>query len=171
VPFYIRRFIAAIEIAGGFLGMALASTSATSPGLNLFHRVWTGLLGIPFALCAYAGRALWLDQSRGYLLSALVQAAQLVAWSSPNLLYVFYCGGQLGAWLGGENLLPQWGLGSRLTLNVVAGPGGDALVGVNLVAVWALAYLALAWRAKTRAPVSRWLRSPVQDETIIPGSP
>jgi hypothetical protein len=156
VRFHTRRFIAGLEIAGGFLGMALASTTATSPGLNLFHRVWTGLLGIPFALCAYAGRALWLDQPRGYLLSALVQAAQLLVWSSANALYVFHCGAQLGVWFGGGNIIPFWGLGSRLTLNVVAGPAGQTLVGVNLVALWALSQLALTWwdRTRTRTAVS-----------------
>ena len=97
--------------------MGLTSMLAAGQGLALRHRVRVGLMGIPFALCAYAGRELWRGEHRGYLLSVLVQAAQIPAWSSSQALYVFYCGAQLGAWFGRDTLAPMAGLGSHLTIS------------------------------------------------------
>jgi hypothetical protein len=145
----LRRFIAAFEFVGGFVGMALASNSAAAPGLSIFHRVLVGLLGLPFALSVYAGRALWLGESRGYLLSMLVQAAQVFAWSSPYVLYMFFCGAQLGAWFGTGGVTLLWGLGSRFTLNVVAYPRAEG-IGVNLLALWALGHLTVGWLGTRR---------------------
>jgi hypothetical protein len=150
----ILKLIAAVQIVGGFVGMALASGSAVGSRLNLLDRIFTGSLGIPFALCAVAGRDLWLDRPRGYLLSVLVQAAQLFAWSSPNVLYVFHCGAQLGVWLGKAAVAPLWGLGSRLTLNVIEWPRGEA-VGINFLALATLGYL--IWATARRAPGARGL--------------
>lgn len=150
----VLKLIAAVQIVGGFVGMALASGSATGPNLNLLQRIFTGSLGIPFALCAYAGRDLWLDRPRGYLLSVVVQAAQLFAWSSHGVLYVFHCGAQLGVWLGKTAVAPLWGLGSRLTLNVLQWPRGEA-VGINFLALFTLGYL--VWAMARQAPASRRL--------------
>ena len=150
----IRKFIAAVEIAAGFLGMALASASAAGPGLSILPRILTGVIGIPFGLCAYAGRSLWLNEPRGYFLSILVQAAQVPAWSSPSVFYIFYCGAQLGAWFGEAGIVPLWGLGSRFTLYWIEAPRGEA-VGLNFVALLLLGYLVL---------------DRVQGETISPGS-
>jgi hypothetical protein len=137
-----RQFIALLEIAGGFLGMAVASSSAAAPGLSLLQRLIIGSMGIPFALCAYAGRELWFDLPRGYPLSILVQALQIPAWSSPSLFYIFHCGAQAGVWIGHTGLVPMWGLGSRFTLVLVEHPWAEA-VGLNFLAVAALAVLVI----------------------------
>jgi hypothetical protein len=152
----IRQFIAGLQIGGGFVGMALASTSTAASGLSLFQRVYTGLLGIPFALAVYAGRALWQGQSRGYLLSMAVQAAQIPAWSSHTVLYVFYCGAQLGFWFGRTRTAPLWGFGSRFTWNVLEYPRGEAL-GINFLALLALILLVVGWcRVKQTTPRSSY---------------
>ncbi len=137
-----RRLVAALEIAGGFLGMGVASSSAAASGLSLLQRLIIGSAGIPFALCAYAGRELWFDLPRGYPLSLLVQALQIPAWSSASVLYLFYCGAQFGVWIGKTGLVPMWGLGSRYTLVLMAQPRGEA-VGLNFLAVAALAVLVI----------------------------
>jgi|SRR5215204_1359754 len=137
-----RRLIAAVEIAAGFVGMAMASTSAAASGLSLLQRLIIGSIGIPFALCAYAGRELWFDLPRGYPLSVLVQALQIFAWSSPSVFYIFYCGAQAGVWIGNTGLTPMWGLGSRFTLVLVEHPRGEA-VGLNVLAIAALALLVI----------------------------
>jgi hypothetical protein len=156
---HIRRSIAALELAGGFVGMALASTSVTAPGLNLIQRVFVGLLGVPFAISVYAGRALWSGQPRGYPLSLLVQAAQVPTWSSHSVLYVFYCGAQFGAWFGKAGPAPMWGLGSRFTLNVLDYPRGEAL-GLNFLAICALTLLTLDWWATRTSAVAPGWRPP-----------
>jgi hypothetical protein len=132
--------VAALEIAGGFIGLAIASSSAAGPGLSLVQRLIIGSMGIPFALCAYAGRELWFDLPRGYPLSVLVQALQIPAWSSASLFYIFYCGAQVGVWIGNTGLAPMWGLGSRFTLVLIEHSGGQA-VGINVLAVAVLALL------------------------------
>jgi len=137
-----RRLVAALEIAGGFTGMAIASSSAVASGLSLLQRLIIGSMGIPFALCAYAGRELWFDLPRGYPLSILVQALQIPAWSSPSLFYIFHCGAQAGVWIGNTGLVPMWGLGSRFTLVLVEHPWAEA-VGLNFLAVAALALLVI----------------------------
>lgn len=137
-----RRLVAALEIAGGFIGMGVASSSAAASGLSLLQRLIIGSIGIPFALCAYAGRELWFDLPRGYPLSILVQALQIPAWSSPSLFYLFHCGAQVGVWIGKAGLAPMWGLGSRFTFILVEQPRGDAL-GLNFLAIAALAVLAI----------------------------
>ena len=136
-----RRLVAALEIAGGFIGIAIASSSAAGPGLSLLQRLIIGSMGIPFALCAYAGRELWFDLPRGYPLSVLVQALQIPAWSSASLFYIFHCGAQVGVWIGNTGLTPMWGLGSRFTL-VIEHHGGQA-VGLNFLAIAALVLLAI----------------------------
>ena len=47
-----RKLVAALEIAGGFVGMAIASSSAAASGLSLLQRLLIGSIGIPFALSA-----------------------------------------------------------------------------------------------------------------------
>ena len=137
-----RRLVAALEIAGGFIGMAVASTSAAASGLSLLQRVIIGSIGIPFALCAYAGRELWFDLPRGYPLSLLVQALQLPAYSTASMLYLFHCGAQFGVWIGKTGLAPMWGLGTRFTLELMDHPRGEA-VGLNFLAMAALAVLVM----------------------------
>src|SRR6187549_2181202 len=137
-----RRLVAAMEIAGGFVGMAIASSSAAASGLSLLQRLIIGSIGVPFALCAYAGRELWFDLPRGYPLSVLVQALQIPAWSSASMLYLFHCGAQFGVWIGKTGLAPMWGLGSRFTLVLVEHPRGEAL-GLNFLAIAALAGLVI----------------------------
>jgi hypothetical protein len=132
--------VAALEIAGGFIGMAIASSSAAAPGLSLIQRLIIGSMGIPFALCAYAGRELWFDLPCGYPLSVLVQALQIPAWSSASLFYIFHCGAQVGLWIGNTGLTPMWGLGSRFTLVLIEQPAGQTL-GLNFVAIAALVVL------------------------------
>src|SRR3954452_8085727 len=152
-----RRLVAALEIAGGFLGMGVASSSAAASGLSLLQRLIIGSAGIPFALCAYAGRELWFDLPRGYPLSLLVQALQVPAWSSSSVLYVFHCGAQLGVWIGKGGFAPMWALGSRYTLVVLEQPRGEAL-GVNFLAVAAMGMLLIdrvASRAGMRAVPAR----------------
>ena len=151
----LRKLIAAIEILGGFAGMGLTSTLAMGGGLTLTQRIMVSTLGVPFALAAYAGRALWLDQDKGYWLSMAVQAAQIPAWSSPGALYVFYCGGQLGAWFGRSTLAPMLGLGSHLTLSWSDQARGDAF-GLNFLALWAFWQLARGWMVgqATESPAS-----------------
>ena len=134
--------VAALEIAGGFVGMAVASSSAAASGLSLLQRLIIGSIGIPFALCAYAGRELWFDLPRGYPLSVLVQALQIPAWSSASMLYLFHCGAQLGVWIGKTGLAPMWGLGSRVTFILAEHPRGEAL-GLNFLAIAALAGLVI----------------------------
>ena len=148
----VRRLVAALEIAGGFLGMAIASSSAAASGLSLLQRLLIGSIGIPFALCAYAGRELWFDLPRGYPLSILVQALQIPAYSSGSMLYVFYCGAQFGVWIGKTGLASMWGLGSRYTLAWMDQPRGEA-VGLNFLAMVALAALVIEWVASRSASV------------------
>jgi hypothetical protein len=143
----LRKFIAAIEILGGFAGMGLTSSLAMGEGLILAQRIMVSSIGVPFALAAYAGRALWLDQDKGYWLSMAVQAAQVPAWSSPAALYVFYCGGQLGAWFGRTTLAPRLGLGSHLTLSWSHQARGVAF-GLNFLALWAFWQLARGWSVR-----------------------
>jgi hypothetical protein len=131
-----------MEIAGGFVGMAIASSSAAASGLSLLQRLLIGSIAIPFALCAYAGRELWFDLPRGYPLSILVQALQIPAYSSGSMLYVFYCGAQFGVWIGKTGLASMWGLGSRYTLAWMDQPRGEA-VGLNFLAMAALAALVI----------------------------
>ncbi|MFL5448794.1 MAG: hypothetical protein ACJ8AX_09615 [Gemmatimonadales bacterium] len=137
-----RRVVAALEIAGGFVGMAVASSSAAASGLSLLQRLIIGSIGIPFALCAYAGRELWFDLPRGYPLSLLVQALQIPAWSSASMLYLFHCGAQYGVWIGKTGMAPMWGLGSRFTLVLMDHPRGEAL-GLNFLAIVALVVLVI----------------------------
>ena len=137
-----RRLVAGLEIAGGFIGMAVASSSAAASGLSLLQRLIIGSIGIPFALCAYAGRELWFDLPRGYPLSLLVQALQIPAYSSASMLYLFHCGAQFGVWIGKTGLAPMWGLGSRSTLELMNHPRGEA-VGLNFLAMVALAALVI----------------------------
>jgi hypothetical protein len=137
-----RRLVAALEIAGGFIGLAIASSSAAGPGLSLLQRLIIGSMGIPFALCAYAGRELWFDLPRGYPLSVLVQALQIPAWSSASLFYIFHCGAQVGVWIGNTGLTPMWGLGSRFTLVLIEQPAGQT-VGLNFLAIAALVLLVI----------------------------
>ena len=122
--------------------MAIASSSAAASSLSLLQRLIIGSMGIPFALCAYAGRELWFDLPRGYPLSVLVQALQIPAWSSASLFYIFHCGAQVGVWIGNTGLTPMWGLGSRFTLVLIEHPGGQAL-GLNFLAIAALALLVI----------------------------
>src|SRR3954464_6680395 len=154
-----RRLVAGLEIAGGFVGMALASSSAAGSGRGLLQRVLIGSIAIPFALCAYAGRELWFDLPRGYPLSLLVQALQIPAWSSASVLYLFHCGAQLGMWIGKAGLAPMWGLGSRFTLVLMDQPRGEA-VGLNFLAIGALAILVID-RVLSRSPEMGAIRASV----------
>jgi len=136
----IRRFIAGLEIAGGFAGLYLTSTLTMAEGLNLRQRLVVSAIGIPFALCAYAGRALWRDEVRGYWLSILVQALQVPAWSSPTALYTFYCGLKLGVWIGPGGFAPIAGVGSNLSLSWASRPYQEA-IGINVLALLLLVQL------------------------------
>jgi hypothetical protein len=150
----IRQLIAALEVAGGFAGLGLTSMLSMAQGLTVWHRFLLGLMGVAFAVCAYAGRELWRGEPRGYLLSVLVQAAQIPAWSSAHVLYVFYCGAQLGAWFGRESLAPMAGVGSHLTVSWASQPRGEAF-GLNFLAVWAFWQVVLGWSgARAIAPPS-----------------
>ena len=150
----IRRFIAGLEIVGGFAGLYLSSTIAMGEGLSLRQRVIFSSFGIPFALSAYAGRALWRDEVRGYWLSILVQALQVPAWSSPSALYTFYSGLQLGAWIGRRDFAPLAGIGSHLSLGWAQEARGEAF-GINvlaLVLLWQLWLGCLDLRTPTPPP-------------------
>src|SRR5882672_9398764 len=113
----VRQFISALEIGGGFFGMGLTSTLAWTPGTTWGQTILIGAMGLPFAVCAYAGQALWRDQPRGYALSALVQVFQIPAWSGPGAMYIFDCGAKLGVWFTPERLGPMAAVGSHLTLS------------------------------------------------------
>ena len=130
--------------------MGVASSTALASGLSLLQRLIIGSIGIPFALCAYAGRELWFDLPRGYPLSLLVQVMQIPAWSSASMLYLFHCGAQFGIWIGRSGLAPMWGLGSRFTLVLMDQPRGEAL-GINFLAIAMLAVLVVE-RVATRSP-------------------
>jgi hypothetical protein len=142
----IRQLIAALQIGGGFAGMGLTSMLAMGQGLAIRHRFLLGLMGVAFAICAYAGRELWRGERRGYVLSVLVQVAQIPAWSSANVLYMFCCGAQLGAWFGAKSIIPMAGFGSHLSLSWASQPRGEAF-GLNFVAVWAFWQLWRGWSA------------------------
>jgi hypothetical protein len=142
----IRQLIAVLEVGGGVAGVALVSMVGTAGGLRLWHRFLLGLTGLVFVLCAYAGRELWRNQPRGYALSMVVQAGQVVAWSSPQALYVFYCGASLGAWYGSTTLAPMAGIGSHLTASWATEPRAEAF-GLNFLALWALWQLTRRWQS------------------------
>ena len=139
----VRQFIAFLEIAGGFAGIALTSTLVWSSGVNLRQAIIIGLSGLPFLASFYAGQALWRDLPKGYAWSALVQAVQIPAWSSPGLLYVFYSGGQLGMWFTQGSPQPLAGIGSHLTLSWAADVARANAFGLNVVALWAFLQLVL----------------------------
>jgi hypothetical protein len=155
----IRQLIAALQVGGGFAGMGLSSMLAMGQGLAVQHRIIIGLLGVPFAVCAYAGRELWRDNPQGYMLSALVQAAQIPAWSSPKVLYLFYCGAQLGLWFGRGDLIPMAALGGSLDVSWAVKPRGESL-GINFLALWAFWQVIKGWSAGRVVAPSNSLDAP-----------
>ncbi len=148
----VRQFIAVLEIAGGFAGIGLISMLAWNADVNLRQAIILGLGGLPFLASFHAGQALWRDLPKGYAWSALVQAVQIPAWSSPGLLYVFYSGGQLGIWFTQASPQPLVGIGSHLSLSWVADVARGNAFGLNVVALWAFWQLVLGRPRSVIAP-------------------
>jgi hypothetical protein len=144
--------IAALEVVGGFAGLAIASQLAfkslsVPAGAALF-----GMLGIPMLLSLRAGQLLWKGKASGRALSIFVQACQVPIVQVAAFHYEFFVGARVGLLWKGADLFTPLNLGAGASIQFA----GDALpttTGVNLLALWALWYL---WRA-----------SP--DQTLAPG--
>jgi hypothetical protein len=142
--------IAALEVVGGFAGLAITSQLALRSlsfpaGAALF-----GMLGIPMLLSLRAGQLLWKGKASGRALSIFVQACQVPIVQVAAFHYEFFVGARVGLVWKSADLFTPLDLGAGATVQF----SGEALpmtLGVNLLALWALWYL---WRASPDATLA-----------------
>jgi hypothetical protein len=135
--------IAALEVVGGFAGLAIASQLAFNAlsfpaGAALF-----GMLGVPMLLSLRAGQLLWNEKARGRALSIFVQACQIPVVQVAAFHYEFFVGARVGLLWKSAGLFTPLNLGAGASVQF-AGEALPTILGVNLLALWALWYL---WRA------------------------
>jgi hypothetical protein len=152
-----RCCIALLEIGGGAVGAGWC-------GWAMLNRGGTSLLLLLFtclyALSIVAGVALLRNRSPGVPLSMLVQAVQVPQIETARISYLFVSG--LGAWLevGTTGIGFHYALASRFHVAITTGWGPPiertpVLIGVNLIAALALAYLVFdGYRRLTATSVS-----------------
>ena len=140
--------IAALEVVGGFAGLAIASQLALKSISLPAAALVFGLVGLPMLLSLRAGQLLWKGEARGRALSMLVQLCQLPVVQLGAFRYDFFVGGRLALLWKTSDVFPRVDLGAGLSMQF-SGPELPTAVGVNLVALWALWYL---WRTALPNP-------------------
>jgi len=134
--------IAALEVVGGFAGLAIASQMALRSISIPSAALVFSLVALPMLLSLRAGQLLWKRQPRGRALSLFVQACQLPVLQIGVIKYNFFVGGRLALLWMASDVYPRVDLGAVLTLQF-AGSAAPTIVGINVVALWAVWYL---WR-------------------------
>jgi hypothetical protein len=131
-----RRVLAALEIAGGGLGLLSVSAGvAFVSGRSPLRLAILAVAGTLFVLAVVAGVQLWRNTALGVRLSAVIQSAQLVQIATPILIYCFICGvdlviGPSGIWWGIHSTFVVWIAPSQ--------PANGAVTGINIVAALGL---------------------------------
>jgi hypothetical protein len=143
----VRKVIAALQLAGGFAGLWLTSTSSIALLPRLLPVIIVGLLGLPYLLSLHAGRLLWLGRREGLWWSLALQLLQCFMLSTPAFLYTFVSGCLLGFWITPGGLRPIAFLGSHAELNW-AHQDRVTAIGVNLIAAWCVYQLTAALARK-----------------------
>jgi len=144
MPDGLQKAIAALEVLGGALGiLTVVWLLVQGPNLGLLV-VGIAFLAL-FIASVVAGLWLWRGDPRGLPLSTVVQAVQVPVVSSSLVYYAYSLVGLLvtvsGA-LSFEGELHLWSSGSL----VVGAPVTEWRIGVNVVALAALAVLVHARR-------------------------
>lgn len=149
MPDGLQKAVAALEVLGGALGILSAGwLLVQGPGVGLFV-VGIAFLAL-FAVSVLAGLWLWRGDPRGLPLSTVVQVVQVPVVSSSLVYYAYSLVGLLvtvsGA-LSFEGELHLWSSGSL----IVGAPVTEWRIGVNVVALAALAVLMYARRIRSHS--------------------
>jgi hypothetical protein len=146
-----RAVIAALEVLGGFAGLVIASQLALrSVSIPLAALVFS-VAALPMLLSLRAGQLLWKGQRHGKVLSIVVQACQLPVLQLGAFKYNFFVGARLALLWMSSDLYPRVDLGAIITVQV-AGAEAPPVIGINVVALWAIWYLWRALRIKELPP-------------------
>jgi hypothetical protein len=136
--------IAGLEVLGGFAGLAIASQMALGSISIPRATLVFSLPALPMLLSLRPGQLLWTGQPRGRGLSLLVQACQLPVLQIGALKYNFFVGARLALLWMTSDVYPRVDLGALLTVQW-SGTEAPTVVGINVVALWAIWYL---WRVR-----------------------
>jgi hypothetical protein len=109
------------------------------------------MAALPMLLSLRAGQLLWKGQRNGTLLSLIVQACQMPVLELGAFKYNFFVGARLALLWMNSDLNLRVDLGATLTVQV-AGAEAPPIVGINVVALWAIWYLWRALRIKEPTP-------------------
>jgi hypothetical protein len=153
--------IAALEVVGGFAGLVVASQMALQSISVPIAALVFSLVALPMLLSLRAGQLLWQGQRNGKVLSLVVQLLQLPVIQIGALKYNFFVGARLAFLWITSDVYPRVDFGATLTVQV-AGAVAPTVIGINVLALWALWYL---WR---RVPTEDLTRETV--EKIAPAA-
>ena len=145
--------IAALEVLGGFAGLAIASQMALRSVSMPVAALVFSLAALPMLLSLRAGQLLWNGHQNGARLSILLQVCQLPVIQFGAMKYNFFIGARLALLWMNADVYPRVDLGAVLTVQV-AGEQAPPVIGLNIVAMWAVWYLWRASRAKELPPNS-----------------
>lgn len=145
----IRQVIGWYEVVtGGFGALYFGHAAMTSGGISSLGLMFVGL----YALTAVAGLALATKLPAGWLLSLVVQAAQVVRVSTPRWAYLFTAGAAWWLQVGSAGFDWHHDFGVRFRIFWTTGFGPSPvveqvwLVGVNLVPMVIIGYLVYGCR-------------------------
>ena len=137
----VHRFLAALLVAGGVLGIGIAFWLGYR--FVQVHWVYILLAGAFFALFLWAcvtGVRLWRGNARGWKWAAILYASQIPVLTVPGLRYAWYTG--LSLKLAGGNVVRafsfDFGAAADFYLDTKI---TDVVYGINLFAIFALSYL------------------------------
>ncbi|MFQ5607282.1 MAG: haloacid dehalogenase type II [Candidatus Zixiibacteriota bacterium] len=130
------KIIAVLQIAGGVTGMVWAVLALGNEPLTLLLTA----IYAPFPLAVYAGYELWKGTGRGYWLSMVLQALQLVTLSSTAVTFQFFVGLAPYLVIGDSTSLIdiEFGGASYLAISIPPAVSGFS---INFFAVWAFVHL------------------------------
>ena len=139
----ITRTFALLETVGGILGLGMSAYTVVVLGVDPSS---AALFLTPNAVAVYAGYLLWRERKRGYVLSLVLQAAQIFRVTSTVFFYEFVLG--LGVTIGFTYdrvfFYPKVGSAGWIGITNTSLPFS---IGINFVAVLGLIYL---WRCYAR---------------------
>jgi hypothetical protein len=140
------KLIALLLIAGGLLGVGLGlgayteiiRQSALRSPLNV---AFSGLYIALFICCIWAGVGLWRGRPQGYKWAKVLFGAQIPTITVPGFTYAFQTLGVTIRLLLGQ-AGPRINLRLGSSISIYVSPAiQDLVVGINVVAVFALIYL------------------------------
>lgn len=150
----IRKAVAAIEVLGGTVGIAMALSVAPGLARAAHMSLWVSLLVMlpAFVLSLVAGLLLWRGGTFGQVLALLVLALQVPVISNPSFGYFFNSGLAFRIMLGPGGWSWYAFLGSQIHVSWAEGASGTT-VGVNVVGLvlGALLFAAIPTNEPARA--------------------